>query len=252
MTFSVADALDGYVAALEEERLPDGFLHPSGLFGCARRAVYEFTGTPKSDPPDARAKRVFRVGNILHEFAQAAMSKHPGTVIVANEVKVFDPERRLKGSADSVVLLADGSWLVVEIKSINSWGFKKGGLPKADHRLQAACYLSILRRYGASATVNGVDFTIPPLGSDSKVRFCYISKDDLKIEEFDVELTPELEAEIENQLFVIETAILEHELPPRLPYVVSTRKDTYGQMVKDPLCGYCSWATTCWERESND
>ena len=67
MSFSVVDALDRYVASLEETREPDGTWHPSAIFGCGRQAMYAQLSTPESNPRSARSSRTLRVGHLFHE-----------------------------------------------------------------------------------------------------------------------------------------------------------------------------------------
>ena len=74
MTFTVEAALDDHVAALEIPRLPDGKWHPSSIFGCDRKAIYEVRGTTPTNPPNAGSRRTFRIGHIFHSFLQDAVA----------------------------------------------------------------------------------------------------------------------------------------------------------------------------------
>lgn len=277
LDFSVATVLDSYVTELEEERLPDGFWHPSSLFGCARRAVYDYLGTPKP-PLDSRTKRVFRMGHIIHEFLQAAILRavERGDLLQGYvEVKVFDPERGLKGHADGLVQLPDGTWVVLELKSIKSTGMKYGDLPKDDHRKQAAAYVSILRRHGGLLRIDeeanplssdrpgwkrvympfltGVEEDgetkwydqLPPIPELSHVAFVYVSKDDMEIREFIQVQTDQKEAWLDDYLARLRRHVSEGTQPRRLERVTEGRKS--GR--RHYLCGYCPFEAKCWNED---
>ena len=250
MPFSVIVALDKHVARLEEEREPDGYWHPSGLFGCPRKAIYEMRGTEKSNPPDARAKRVFRVGNILHEFIQEAISLDEEVVAFYAEVKIFDAERRIKGAVDGLALLSSGRWLGLEFKSINSMAFKFGDLPKPDHKGQASVYMELLREFGGTGKLaDGTPIIIPPLGESlTRFLFAYVSKDDLQVEEFSMLWSDHKAEVLEERLRVLEAYEESGDLPPRLPPTVKTNKKTgKTTSARNYMCSYCAFKDRCWD-----
>lgn len=252
MGFSVTASLDRYVSALEEPREADGYWHPSSLFSCPRKAVYEFRGTEKSNPPDERARRVFRVGHILHEFVQTAISRDPDVVAFYAEVKILDEERRIKGSADGLIRYGNGTWEVLEFKTINSNAFRYNDLPKEDHKGQGSVYIDLLRTYGGIATLaDGTEVELPPMGDDlRRVRFVYISKDDLKIEEFTMLWTDGKAQVIDERLEILEVHEAAGTLPRRLPPTVKTNKKTGKTTTsRNYLCGYCSFQDRCWNED---
>lgn len=262
--FSVAGALDRYVESLEEERLPDGHWHPSSLFGCARRAVYDFLGTPKA-PIGARTKRVFRVGHIFHELIQTAVAASPAVKEAYAEVKIVDPVRKIKGHADELILVdEDGEdvWGVLEFKSIKSTGMKYSDLPKDDHRKQVATYCDVLREYGGLVKIQDpaenvynrntteIDgelyIVIPPLGDLARVRFAYVSKDDLEIKEFEQIHTDAKGEWVTNYIKGLEVHVANGTLPKRL--VRLTPKGKVSKQRPWP-CSYCPFADKCWAPE---
>ena len=197
MAFSVADSLDRYIEAIAEPREPDGLWHPSSLGGCDRKALYEVRGTPKSNPPDARTRRVFRVGHLMHEFVQAAIAHDPSVLRFYPEVGLEAPDLRVTGHADGLLMHVDGSWEVLEFKTISSRAFQYGDLPKPDHVGQLSLYMKVLREYGGRAT----DVTIPPLGERlTRGRVIYVSKDDLRIGEYGVTWSSSKDEEIRAKL----------------------------------------------------
>jgi hypothetical protein len=270
--FSVEAALDHYVEKLEEERQPDGYWHPSGLFGCARQAVYGFLGVPKS-APDRKSKRIFRIGHVTHDFIQRAVGAHPGLVLFLPEVKILDEERKLKGHADGLGFYEDGTAEVFEFKSTRSGALRYGDLPKDDHRKQVTSYVSVLRRHGGTWKIDpeiDLSYTgtlqheqpweiftddegsarlrIPPLPELEHVRIAYLAKDDWEIREFEQKHTDQKEAWLDDYLARLRRHVDEGTLPMRLPNKtldsgrVSPTQHHY-------LCGYCPFAARCWSQD---
>lgn len=259
--FSVLSALNARVAAEFEEREPDGYWHPSSLFGCLRQAIYASRGTEITNPRDDRSRRVLRVGHQLHEFIQVAVNADPRVLAAFDEVTIVDDERKLKGSVDHVVVLWTGpledkpeglprDWVwryiqaglarveVEEYKTINSNAFKYKDLPKADHVGQVGVYLSVLRVRGGTA---GDGTVIPPI--DARARIAYVSKDDLLVEEFTVLLTPGKERTIAQRVAYLDSYAADGTaLPPRLPDEVKK-----GKTARAFLCAYCPYQQQCWE-----
>ena len=239
----IAGALDSYLVATDEERKPDGFFHPSGLFSCDRLAVYEQRGVPRTDDKKPEEHRPLVMGKLIHELLQASVTHLADTEQIADvwhEVKVFIPTLGVKGSADSLVLFADGTYEVEEFKSTKSSGIKyaKGGFtPKEEHVKQGLTYVYGIRYFPWFTThvgPDGKEFEVKhdPLGGKlTRLRVTYFGKDAHEILEFPYTITPEWEA-----WFVTHLKLLgDYEgLPPRLPE-------------KNWLCkGYCNWRTRCW------
>lgn len=240
MTFSIAGALDRHVAALNEERQADGMWHPSSLFGCDRRAVYGREGVDRSNPPGARSLRVFRLGHIIHELVQTAVEGEPEIVAFYAEVKVVDEERGIKGHADGLVFLTDGTAVVIELKSIgfNALKFAKQ-LPKEDHEKQATLYVDILRRIGGEAKLaDGTKIYLDPIPALNRILFAYVAKDDMGVIEFLVEVTEKMTADVDATVGRVSRYYREGVLPPRLPR--SSGKKAW-------MCGYCDWGDHCWD-----
>lgn len=237
MTFSVLSAIDRHVGTLEKEREPDGKWHPSSISGCARQAVYNFRGIPRTDERDPKSKRILRIGHILHQFAQDAVMAEVGSTIKAfyAEVKIDIPELNITGSVDGVLELIDGTWLVLEFKTISANGLKYAKeLPKPEHVVQVSCYIHALREHGSA------DAGIPPLGD--KLRSCivaYVEKQDLLIAEYTVEWNEELREDLIARAAELNWYETGDELPDRI--AADTKKGG-----RHWLCNYCDWRTLCW------
>jgi hypothetical protein len=242
--------LDRYVESLHEPREPDNFWHPSSISTCLRQALYAFRGIPVSDPTPPRNKRVLRVGHLLHEFVQAAIAADPTVATFYAEVKITSDTLVVTGSTDGLLEYDDGTWELLEFKSISSRGFDYGDLPKADHVRQIVPYMKVLREEGGKAIDRGyAPVTIPPLGDKlHQARIIYVSKDDLRIGEHIVFYTPGKDAELMERL----TELTQHQaagtLPERLPDTV----DKKGNHKRHWLCAsYCSYRSLCWDYEGD-
>jgi hypothetical protein len=236
--FSVEAALDAYVDEVEEARTPDGHWHPSSLYGCPRKAVYEARGVVATDPPDARKRRLFRVGHLLHQFVQDAVERFVGTLIrrAYRELPVAIPELNIAGTADGLVEFESGYWELQEYKSINSRSFKYNDLPKVEHVGQVTPYLYALQKHGSPAR------GVPPLGDAlTRARITYVSKDDLEISEHIVLMTDAKLADLETRV----TSLSRYsgtDLPPRMPDGARGKRHW--------ACGYCSFVSRCWDTDS--
>jgi hypothetical protein len=237
--FSVEQALDDHVALSEEPRLPDGKWHPSSLYGCPRKAVYEVRGVEPTNPVDARGKRVFRVGHILHNFVQDAVERKIGESLTQayREVPVSLPELNVVGTGDGLVQFASGFWELQEYKSINSTAFRYRDLPKTEHVGQVTPYLLALQRHGSP------DNAIPPLGDAlTRARLTYVSKDDLRVEEHTVLLTEAKIADLEGRVAWLNPYREGTSLPPRLK--------AEGKSKTPWQCGYCAFQTRCYDTDT--
>jgi hypothetical protein len=240
----IGEALDAYLLATDDDRQSDGYWHPSGLFQCDRMAAYEQRGVERTDPKKSGDHRPLVMGKLLHELMQLSVTHQADIEAIReawHEVKVFIPTLGVKGSADSLLLLADGTYELEEFKSIKTAAvkFSKGGFePKENHVNQALTYVYGIRYFPWITEHVGPDGEIvktshSPLGGKlSRARLTYITKDDTQFHEYIYNITPEWEVwfleYMENLTSFTDT------LPPRLPE-------------KTWLCkGYCSWRSRCW------
>jgi len=240
--FTVEAALNAHVARVEEPRPPDGKWHPSSLYGCSRKAVYELRGVPVSNPPDDRARRVFRVGHMFHDFAQDAVERAIGSLVAKayREIPIAIPSLSVIGHADGLVQYRTGEWELLEYKSISTMGLKYAKeLPKPDHLGQVQTYMLALREDGAPR------IDIPPLGDAlTRARVAYIGKEDMAISEHIVPWTPEGDQAVRDTVAGVEAyRDTEPALPPRL-------EPDKGK--RNWLCGYCSFATRCWDQDEDN
>lgn len=123
--------------------------HPSGdCLKCDRLLYFERDESVEllPDTPDAHLQCIFKVGNSLHAMIQAwfeAWNELAGfPTCVGNEVRIDDPRLNIGGYIDSVIRFPGAIHdTVVELKTINSYGFSRLSGPKPAHKMQMGCYM---------------------------------------------------------------------------------------------------------------
>jgi len=203
-------------------RKRSGKWSPSSLGGCYRKQYWNRLDEPKTNLPDARTLRVFKVGNFFHEFIQDLIVKQFPEAKIEQKVESDD----VLGFAD-IVLENE----VIDVKSMHSYGFKyldENGYDiekeKSDHVFQVMTYALLLNK----------EF----------VRMVYVSKDDLRIAEFPLVLNDWWKMKIDNEFKVLSGFWESKELPkaePRL-YFNKTKQ-------KHMECNYCNFRDKCNETE---
>ncbi|OHD24328.1 MAG: hypothetical protein A2Y38_09165 [Spirochaetes bacterium GWB1_59_5] len=132
-----------------------GMFHPSNIGSCGLRNVYEFTSAEALTTLEPADLEIFDLGHAIHDVVQSRMDNlQPGcptgfTYTFQREV-AFDAETDelfhnygIGGTTDGVLTFSDASGVqraVLEVKSINSSGFKDLTAPKPDHLMQATLY----------------------------------------------------------------------------------------------------------------
>lgn len=231
--------VDDYIESVTDDREPDGAYHPSSMYGCDRKTMYEVRGVEPTDPTDAKAKRRFYIGHRLHEAVQRALESHVTIGDAFFEFLVDAPPYNTLGHGDAIIEI-DGLYYLVEVKSIKKMGVKMG-LPKEDHVKQAVTYWWCVQKYGF--TIENWEGNTEYIGPTplAGIIMLYVEKEDLNIYQYNLEpedwwdvLVPETVARLDT--------FREDELslPPRLPRNPKTGK-------KHWLCGYCPFATKCWK-----
>jgi hypothetical protein len=246
----VAEMLDDYIESVTDDREPDGKYHPSSMFVCDRKAIYEVRGTEPSEKPDLKAKRRFYIGHRLHESLQRTMESHPGVTTFYPEFEIDVPDYNLYGHGDGLVLY-EGEWWLLEVKSIKKAGVRMG-LPKEMHVQQAIAYWWAVTHFGFKVDPmpgvtldSGEKMVMPPLGETLKgILMVYVEKEDLNVYEYVIEANPdEWNAMMQDKIATLDLYRDDPEaLPPRLPRDPKTGR-------KHWMCGYCPFATKCWNED---
>lgn len=116
---------------------------------CARNVAYDTLGVEKTNPPSLADHWRMGLGSVVHELLEPAVQKWVADsgVHAEEEVSVtFDGEGY--GHVDLVLQTPEGKTIVLELKTINGFGFKQcvenDEGPRHSHVLQGSLYASAL------------------------------------------------------------------------------------------------------------
>ncbi len=221
---TIARAFDLGLKANRKERPASTFFRGSKLGSCLRQQYYEATGEPVTNPFEDRLYRIFEQGHVIADTFERNLRASGLFSAFQSEVPVEIPEYNFSGNVDHLVQWKETDQLeVIEMKSMNSNGFKYLKGPKAEHAIQAASYAVALER------------KIPLAKVDARV--VYVSKDDFNISEYTIG-----REWYDRAIRVLEVGNKFKEqgrIPFRLP--VPEGKDPKKMWP----CGGCQWLTKC-------
>lgn len=144
--------------------------------GKGKQSIMErFKEKGKKDKPKPQLKRIFENGDFVH-YRYYKYFLEMG-ILRAIEIKAIDDDV-FSGTADAIISDKDGTPWVIDIKSCNSWVFKKLTDMKSEHKIQILCYMYFLK------LDNGM--------------LLYENKDDQSIKIFKIQMTNENKEMIEN------------------------------------------------------
>jgi hypothetical protein len=264
--FTVDAALDSYIERHTEDRPPDGKYHPSTIYMCDRKSLYEVRATEREDAFKPGDRRPLFIGNTLGPVLQSAIEAQVGVTLLSavSEPRIDVPEWNLVGNADAFVIHMDGTPEVIENKTIGSNGLrfalKKGELPKPEHINQGLTYLLGIKRHGYYTPYfddddgmcpncvtpwkcNGPHEPYPQIQrwhhwnavpDLTRLRVVYWEKDKHPVYEYTVHLTSEWEEQFIEHIQRLDRYRSDGTaLPPRMP------SGFWG-------CNYCAYARRCW------
>ncbi len=191
---------------------PSGKINASQLGKCYRAQFWYRKGEEPSNPIDARTLRVFKVGDLFHEFVESFLPEHQREVEFENE--------DIKLRAD--IVLDDE---VIDIKSQHSrafWYMQKSGYDIAKQK-----ETNILQ------VMAGAYFLNKPKG-----KLIFISKDDLCIAEYQFFMT-NWKDKVETELHNLRSIWTLGVLPDAKPRAYMNDKGESGE------CGYCGYLDKC-------
>ena len=222
---TIARAFDLGLKANRTDRPSGTFFRGSKLGSCLRQQYYDATGEPVTNPFEDRLYRIFEQGHVIAETFERNLKASGLFSVFKSEVPVTIPEYNFSGNIDHLVQWAETDQLeVIEMKSMNSNGFKYLKGPKPEHAIQAASYAVALER------------TLDP-SIKVNARVVYVSKDDFLISEYTIDR--EWYAKVIRVLEVGNKFKEQGRIPPQLPVPEG----------KNPLkmwpCGGCQWLTKC-------
>ena len=222
---SLQQLINEDLAKGQEERKTrerSGKFSPSSLGVCPRAQILNRANITQSNPPDERALRIFKCGNLFHDFVQG--------FIPDNDCEVLCENDDFKGFAD--IVSADSVYDIKSVHSKSFWYGKRDGYDirkeKRHNWLQLAYYAWILKK--------------------KKIILVQISKDDMCISEhadFTDKWLDELQAEIDLLRWHWEKYTTIKELPEAKP--INNWEGTYCNW-KD----YCKGVEIEYKRDPND
>ena len=201
----------------EKEHISSGKWKPSMFGSCYRRQYWHRAGEKETNPPDARALRIFKCGDLFHDFIQNLLGDS-----VQSEVLVETKD--VKGYADCV-----GEDIVIDIKSVHSksfwWMTKSADIKKDKYNnfLQVMWYAMALGKNYA--------------------ELAFVSKDDLCIQEYRMEVDEYWRHEVAIELKTLNHYWDTEQLPAATPRLYVSEKTPCKE------CTYCSFMNKCYEQE---
>jgi CRISPR/Cas system-associated exonuclease Cas4 (RecB family) len=172
---------------------------PSSFGRCYRCQFLRQKGLDASNPPDVRTLRVFKSGNIAHEFIQSLFKDHQKEVLIETD--------EVKGYADVVL-----SGAVYDIKSCHSrkfwWLAKSGDIKEKEFTsiLQLMTYVWLLNK--------------------EKGVLVYVSRDDLCINEY-IFFLKDWKEHIQHELDMLRMYWDKQEMPPAQPRAYGGKEGKY-------------------------
>lgn len=140
----ILDALDEWRQRSERPRHDPGRFHPSDLALKDEEIIARFRGEQIVFTEPAQKLRIFDNGHSVHRrwgsyFKRAGLS-------IKHKKGFWMPRLRLKGTCDEIIAHPEtGEVLIVELKSINPFGFTNLMAPHAPHLDQLHSYMAGLR-----------------------------------------------------------------------------------------------------------
>lgn len=134
-----------YALVMAPDMRAKNVFHPSSLLtDCPRMLYYDLSKTPISDYKErlvsGQLQRIFDIGTWHHVYIQGIL--YQLGLLEASEVPVINEKRYINGKADGI--FREGVFThktVLEIKTVNSWNFKKVSFrPFKKHEFQASLY----------------------------------------------------------------------------------------------------------------
>jgi len=191
-------------------RLRSGLWSPSSFGRCYRYQYWNRLNEPKTNPIGAEILRIFRVGNLIHDFFQGILkNEYQCEVMIKTEDTL--------GYAD--MLSKDE---VVDIKSVRSYQFKlmKDKKKKYDFSIDKICEILQVTWYGLNI-------------DKEKGRLIFVNKDSLDVIEYEFKIK-DFEIKLKEELQILNNFWSIKKLPPALPRCYSMKE-----------CQYCGYQNKC-------
>ena len=186
---------------------------------CPRQIFFRFKNVPKKEM-EARILRVFDHGDHIHELIMGALLGSRDIHVISSEVNI-PPQELISGRADAIISDGNKDLYVLDIKSINSMGFRSLTQPKKENTDQIQLYLHYLK--------------IP------KGILLYVNKDSQELKEFLVSYNQAQVQSLLENLTVLKEQIDCNVVPSRIP-----------DHFKNWQCRYCQFKEICKIAEAGE
>ena len=201
-----------------DKRLRSGLWSPSSFGRCYRHQYWNRANELKSNPIKAETLRVFRIGNLIHDFFQSILKSE-------YQCEVMIKTNDTLGYADLVNVDE-----VVDIKSVRSFQFNlmKGIRDKKNK------YKVILYNFKKEKTCEILQVSWYGLNlGKSKGRLVFVNKDSMDTVEYEFRIK-DFEKELQEELDTLNGFWNTKKLPPALPRCYNGKE-----------CEYCVFQTKC-------
>lgn len=182
MTINTQVLIDEVIEQKNSERKKEytqKTFHASSLGNCLRGTYLQRLGIEPDEPVETSVLRKFMAGNLFEDWLIDLYKGNKKIKSVETQTRVESKLYDMSGRLDALLTYQDGSKEIIECKSQHSKSFwynvKNGNKPHRHHEYQLWVYLKAL----------GID----------NGKIVYISKDDLSIQEYVVNLNDKTLAE---------------------------------------------------------
>lgn len=141
-------SIDEHLRKTDTGRPPDYHFHPSAVSGvhakaCLRYLTYSLYERPRGKSISAKLQRIFDNGHDMHRRYQRLFEEMG--MLVGAEVEVYRQFPPIKGSSDGILRKPFSEQLyVLELKTINSQGYRAILAPHPHHATQTNLYMGLL------------------------------------------------------------------------------------------------------------
>ena len=204
------EVIDQYYLDRQKDKEQDHF-YITDAGRCPRAIFFKFKKARREET-EPRILRIFDHGDSIHRFIMKSLLSSRDVHVVASEINIPCQEM-ISGRADAVI--SDGHDLyILDIKSMNSIGFRKLIKPKDEHINQIQLYLHFL--------------------DPKKGILLYVNKDTQDLKEFTVKYNSRIAKGLLKELCDLQKKIDKNIVPSRIP-----------EWPRHWQCQYCSFKEIC-------
>lgn len=140
----LVDACDEWRVSIETPRFDPGWFHCSALGQTDEELIAQYRGVLAYPTFTARHLRVFDLGHDRDASIKRYMAEAGLSVVGEEEARsVAINHLRLRGTLDDIVRHPEtGEWYVLEVKTINPFGYSRLTEPLESHMLQTHAYMA--------------------------------------------------------------------------------------------------------------